>query len=101
MSLYSHQQAVLVLKSLLPHIVYGLMSLSEYMKTVLKMEIWGTLSPTKKALEKCAPRKGPEELLGGGRLWWNPDERGWKPRKERISGRVCISFPQSKNSDTS
>ena len=77
------------------------MSLSEYMKTVLKMEIWGTLSPTKKALEKCAPRKGPEELLGGGRLWWNPDERGWKPRKERISGRVCISFPQSKNSDTS
>ena len=41
----------------------------EYMKRVLKMEIWGTLSPTKKALEKCAPRKGTEELLGGRRLW--------------------------------
>lgn len=89
----------MVLKSLLPHIVYGLMSLSEYMKRVLKVEIWGTLSLIKKAVEKCAPRKGPQELLGRRRLWWNPDERGWKPREERISGRECVSFPRSKDSD--
>ena len=58
------------------------------------MEIWGTLSATKKALGKTAPVKGPEEeLLGRRRTWRNIDHRGQKPWEERISGRVfvCLS----------